>query len=397
MPWKEQLIMGQKIEFVESVEKGEPIAKACRRFGISRVTGHKWMDRFREQGYEGLDEESRRPKGTPLGTAEDVVMAVLQARESYPRWGPRKLVEVLRRKFRDKTPSSRTIARVLRKANKIQSRKRLRPLNVVERAPQVEAHHPNDVWTVDFKGWWRTQDGDRCDPLTVRDAKSRFVLAVIICKPDIKSVRAVFAELFRKYGVPRFIQCDNGVPFIAVRARAGLTSLSAWWISLGIALMRSRMGCPQDNGGHERMHRDVRADVQSTPAANIVAQQRALDKWRHQFNSVRPHEALKGKTPSAIYTVPTKRKFTRKTAVYPIDRELVFVSSKGIVRFRGTSYFLSLAVAGFEVALELIDGLRIRAWFYQVDLGTIDIEPDVDDVVYANFRPHKKLRPSQIA
>jgi putative transposase len=171
-------------------------------------------------------------------------------------------------------------------------------------------------------------------------------LAVIICKPDIKSVRAVLAELFRNYGVPRFIQCDNGVPFIAVRARAGLTSLSAWWISLGIALMRSRMGCPQDNGGHERMHRDVRADVQSTPAANIVAQQRALDKWRHQFNSVRPHEALKGKTPSAIYTVPTKRKFTRKTAVYPIDRELVFVSSKGIVRFRGTSYFLSLAVAG---------------------------------------------------
>jgi transposase InsO family protein len=155
----------------------------------------------------------------------------------------------------------------------------------VERAPSVVAEAPNDVWTVDFKGWWRAANGERCDPLAVRDAKSRFILAIHPCSQDIKS--AVFLELFKKYGVPRVIPCDNGTPFIATLARAGLTALSAWWISLGIQWVRSRPGCPQDNGGHERMHRDLRAEVQGNPAVDVKTQQRILDKWRQTFNHVR--------------------------------------------------------------------------------------------------------------
>jgi putative transposase len=390
MPWKEQRIMGQKTEFVERVEKGEPISRVSRAFGISRMTGHKWMKRYKELGYEGLNEQSRRPKSAALATAEDLVIAVLEARESYPKWGPRKLEGVLRRRFKEQTPSERTIARILRRAHKVRSRKRLRPLNVVERAPQVEAKAPNDIWTVDFKGWWRTQDGERCDPLTVRDAKSRYILTARLCKQDIKDVRAVFVELFKKYGIPGAIQCDNGVPFIAMRARAGLTMLSAWWISLGIRLVRSRPGCPQDNGAHERMHRDMRSDVQNSPAEDFARQQRVLEKWTHQFNHIRPHDALKGKTPAEVYKAAVKKKMLALHPSYPVDFTVVTVGTKGTLRFKGTTYALSQAVAGREVGIEQLDALKLRIWFYDLDLGTIDIEPDVDESIYTDFRSHKK-------
>jgi len=167
------------------------------------------------------------------------------------------------------------------------------PISVVERAPTVLAQAPNDVWTVDFKGWWRTLNGERCEPLTVRDAFSRYVLATVACSTKLRDVRPIFERLFARHGVPKAIQCDNGVPFVSVRSRAGLSTLSAWWVSLGIRLVRSRPGCPQDNGGHERMHADVRADVQRHPAATREQQQRQLDRWRQEFNHVRPRCAAR--------------------------------------------------------------------------------------------------------
>ncbi len=215
--------MSQKQEFVERVEKGEKVAAVCREFGVSRETGHKWMKRFREGGYEGLEEQSRRPRTAPLATAEELVIGTLQAREAHPRWGPIKLYDVLRRRFGDQTPSARTIARILRRANLVRERRKRRRVSVVERAPGVVAHAPNDVWTVDFKGWWRTLNGDRCEPLTVRDAHSRFLLAVVACSTKKRDVSPIFEKLFRRYGLPKVIQCDNGVPFVAVQARAGLS------------------------------------------------------------------------------------------------------------------------------------------------------------------------------
>ena len=382
--------MGQKLEFVERAEKGESVSALCRTYGISRTTGHKWLKRFKECGADGLEEESRRPTSAPLSTAEDIVIAILESREAHPTWGPRKLEVLLRRKLKKKTPSSRTIARVLTRASKIRKRRRQRPPTVVERAPQVLAMAPNDVWTVDFKGWWRTADGERCDPLTIRDARSRYVLAIRLCRQDVKSVKAVFLDLFKKHGVPRAIQCDNGVPFIAMRARAGLTALSAWWVSLGIEIARSRPGNPQDNGGHERMHRDIRAEVQNKPAMDLPSQQRVLDKWRQTFNHVRPHEALKGKTPAEVYKVKAPRRLQVLPYIYPFGIELVQVSSKGAFRYQGANYFLSLAVASREVALETIDDFTVRAWFYTCDLGTVDVEPQVDESVYQNFRSIKK-------
>lgn len=220
--------MSLKIEFVERAAKGEKVAALCREFGVSRQAGHKWIKRFKELGYDGLEERSRRPKTTPLATAEELVMAVLEARDAHPRWGPRKLEPLLRRRFGDQTPSARTIARILKRANKVRERRARRPNNVMEGAPQVQAKKPNDVWTVDFKGWWKSLDGEKCEPLTVRDAYSRFILDIVICRPTVADVRAVFERLFRKYGVPNAIQCDNGVPFVPVRARGGISTLSAW-------------------------------------------------------------------------------------------------------------------------------------------------------------------------
>jgi transposase InsO family protein len=371
--------MSQKIDFVERAAKGEQVAALCREFGVSRQTGHKWIKRFEEQGYEGLEEQSRRPKNTPLATAEQLVIATLQAREAHPRWGPYKLHQVLRRRFGEQAPSKRTIARILQRANKVRERRRRAPISVVERAPAVVAQAPNDVWTVDFKGWWRTLNGERCEPLTVRDAHSRFLLAVVVCSTKKRDVRPVFERLFRRYGVPNAIQCDNGVPFVAVRARAGLSSLSAWWVSLGIRLMRSRPGCPQDNGGHERMHSDVRADVQAHPAVTREEQQRLIDRWRQEFNQVRPHQALDGKTPAEVYKVAVRRRVAPTSYSYPKHFYVRQASANGILHFRGDRCPIGCSFAGLRLGIEIVDAMHIRLWLHDVDLGAVETLPAVDD------------------
>ena len=329
--------MSQKIEFVERAKRGETVSALCREYGVSRQTGHKWMKRFREKGFEGLEDESRRPKSAPLATAEELVLSTVQARDEHPRWGPYKLHVLLRRRFGEQTPSLRTIARILQRANKVRERRKRNPTSVVERVPRVIAQAPNEVWTVDFKGWWRTLNGDRCEPLTVRDARSRFLLAVVACSTKKADVRPIFEQLFRKYGVPKAIQCDNGVPFISVQCRAGLSALSAWWVSLGIRVIRSRPGCPQDNGGHERMHSDVRADVQAHPAATRSEQQHVIDRWRQEFNHVRPHQALDGKTPAEVYRVTERRRALRVAYAYPSTSSPVGSTAAGGSRSAATS------------------------------------------------------------
>lgn len=367
--------MSLKLEFVERVEKGEKIAPLCREYGITRTTGHKWWKRYKHGGHAALEEESRRPKTVPLATAEDIVMAVLEQREAHPRWGPRKLEIVLRRRLSDQTPSERTIARILRRAHKVRERRKRRPLSIIDRAPNVQAVGPNDVWSVDFKGWWRALDGGRCEPLTVRDACSRFVLATMIVSTRSDAVRKVFEQLFRRYGLPKVIQCDNGPPFISVRSRAGLSALSAWWVSQGITLARSRPASPQDNGGHERMHADMAADVQARPATDRATQQRALDRWRQEFNHVRPHEALGGKTPAEVYKVGEKRR--PKPYDYPRHVLVRRASTGGTVSFEGDRYPLGLPFAGLSIGLEFIDRFHLRAWLQQVDLGVLETVPQV--------------------
>lgn len=389
----EQRKMSLKMEFVErAVRPGARMARLCREYGISRETGYKWLNRFKRLGPDGLEEQSRRPRSSPLATAEELVLAVLEVREAHPRRGPKKLAIMLERRFGAQTPSTATIARILRRFGKVRQRSRFRRLSIVESPPTIRAEACNEVWTVDFKGWWRTRDGQRCEPLTVRDAFSRYVLCIKVLKsPDLASVRRQFELLFRRCGVPTVIQCDNGVPFINVVARGGLTRLSAWWVALGIKVVRSRPGCPQDNGGHERMHRDMSADLQSVPAGSPQAEQRACDRWRQEFNHVRPHEALAGKVPADIYR-PSERRARQSTYLYPSSWIVRTVALNGAIKVKDVSYAAGKALIGHRLALEPIQGLKHRLWFREVDLGTIELSvPDtVIDEVSQDFLQRRR-------
>jgi transposase InsO family protein len=386
--------MSKKMDFVErAMLPGAKIAPLCREFGISRQTGHKWLKRFSEEGFSGLEERSRRPASSPLAFGEELVAAVLEARNAHPSWGPKKLHVLLRRRFGERTPSVATIARLLRRFGLVRQRRARCPTNVVERAPSVVSHKPNDVWTADFKGWWRTHDGSKCEPLTVRDAFSRFVFTVVLIRTTYADVRRVFEALFRKYGLPAAIQCDNGPPFISVRSRGGLSRLSAWWVSLGIQVVRGRLACPQDNGGHERMHRDIAQEVESAPAQTRPVQQRILDRWQQEFNHVRPHEALDGKTPAELYRRSERRyRAASVSAAYPPHFVVRHVARNGVMWMEGDHYFVSAALGGHDVGLERLDDLNWKVWFHNVDCGEIEIVPKWFDELVPP--PSGRLTPS---
>jgi hypothetical protein len=242
--------------------------------------------------------------------------------------------------------------------------------------PNVMADAPNMLWTSDYKGWWRTGDLKRCEPLTVRDQFSRFVLAVHVCRsPLLEEAKGVFERLFELYGLPERILTDNGNPFVAPVSRFGLTRLSAWWLSLGIEHIRTRKGMPADNGGHERMHRDIALEVEALAAPTPEEQQRACDLWRVDFNNCRPHEALKMKTPAEIYKpCPSTYAGKKVELVYP-ERMLVrTVSGTGFIKHRSKMIPLTIALAGYPVAIDPQTGPPHEIWFAQRRIGWINLE-----------------------
>ena len=366
--------MGSKLVFVEAASKpGANVSELCRSHGISRQTGHKWLKRFRARGYPGLEEQSRRPRSSPGMTGREVVQAVLTLRERHPSWGPEKLAQLLRPILGEDCPSRTTVARLLKSAGKVRKRRaRVRVWHVEER-PCVEVKAPNDLWTIDFKGWWRAKNGERCEPLTVRDALSRMVLAVeVVAKTNGVTVRRVLERLFAKHGVPRAMLMDNGAPWINTRSRAGLTALSAWLVSLGIRLYRSRVGSPQDNGGHEQMHRDLN-ELRLAPGRTRRHQRRLCDRWTVEFNHVRPHASLGGKTPAAVYGAPERRQEATKLPVYPEGFVTRRVLSSGDITMNNDRVCIGRALVGHRIGLRYEGGLRWRAYFYECDLGTVEI------------------------
>jgi putative transposase len=385
--------MSLKIEFVKKAQKvGARIAPLCREYGISRETGYKWLRRYKKEGYAGLEELSRRPESSPLATAEELVLAILEARKAHPQWGPEKLRLLLVRRFKEETPSKCTIARILKRAGQVRKRRSVIRISTVSGAPNVITKAPNELWTVDFKGWWRSVDGSRCEPLTVRDAFSRYILEIrVLPGTGLIAVKKVFKKLFRKYGLPEAIQCDNGNPFINVLSRGGLSRLSAWWVSLGIKVVRSRPGCPQDNGAHERMHRDLSAGIQAYSHASLSAVQRASDKWRLEFNHVRPHEALGGKTPAEIYHPSTRRGLKIQRAMYPSSWLVRKVSNSGSICVSNVICQIGKVFAGYWVALEPTHGFFHRVWFYDMDLDEIELAASYLLIDELALRVEKKM------
>jgi putative transposase len=376
MPWRDVRAMSQKLDFIEkAAASGANVAALCREYGISRQTGHKWIRRYQKHGYVGLVEQSRRPVSSPLATGEEIVVSILELKERHPSFGPQKISLVLARKLGASAPGRSTIARVLRRLGKVKRRRPSVRIWSVEGRPRVEVKAPNDLWTIDFKGWWRARNGDKCEPLTVRDAFSRKVLAVaLVASTRTVHVRRILERLFRLHGLPLAMQSDNGSPFSSTRARGGLTVLSAWLVSLGIRIVRSRPGKPQDNGGHERMHRDL-SELQITPALSRRAQQRQCDRWLVDFNHVRPHDALGGKTPAELYRSSPRRFGLPRIPNYPPDWLTRRSSRVGTVRVNGDTVFISSALAHQIIGLKQETELHWRARFFDVDLGTVEILP----------------------
>lgn len=376
MPWKERHPMDLRREFVlAALGPTANISQLCRDFGISRNNGYKWIDRYKRQGEAGLDDVSRRPL-RPSGTSGETVLRLIELRRQFPRWGAKKLRELLLSSLDQAAlPSVKTIERILDRAGEPRVRRRRRRLHVVLRDHQkLDVKAANDVWTVDFKGWWRTVDGKRYEPLTVRDAFSRYVLCLeMLGSMSGTVVMPAFKRLFEAYGLPRVIRVDNGAPFACTTAPAGLSRLSAWWTSLGIQVSFSRPGHPQDNGSHERMHADVAAELEADPEASVKLQQQAADRWRRQFNEVRPHEALAMKTPAALYTRSPRRYRGIRWPEYPTTYVARRVSSKGCVRYNGKAIFISESVVGFNVGVRKTHGNRLSVRFYGLDFGFFDL------------------------
>jgi putative transposase len=371
--------MSEKLQFIDKArEPGANISALCHEFGISRQTGHKWIRRYLDQGYEGLAEQSRRPNTSPLTTGEEIVVSIVEWRERRPSWGPDKIARVLARKYGAGAPSRSTVARVLKRLGISRRRRPRIRIWTVDGRPHVEVKAPNDLWTLDLKGWWYALNREKCEPLTVRDAFSRKVLAVALGATSRGThVRRVLENLFERHGLPVTIQTDNGSPFVCTRARGGLTKLSAWLISLGIRLVRSRPGCPQDNGGHERMHRDL-SELQRKPARSRRAQQSECDRWMVDFNEVRPHDALGGKTPAEVYRDSPRRSLTPLVPSYPAEWKTRRVSAMGSISVNDDVLFVSAAIGGQIIGLQYEGGIRWRAHYFNVDLGSLEIAPFFD-------------------
>jgi len=365
MPWSETDMMKERVRFVLEWERrwndgeGEVnVSELCREFGVSRECGYKWIRRYRaaNQSLVGVEERSRRPHRSPTATQVAVQEVVVEARKLHPRWGAVKLRAWLRRRLPGvEFPSPSAIAAILKRRGLVRiarCRRRSAPAVGVT-APFPECTEPNSVWCVDFKGWFRTGDGERCYPLTITDAFSRYLLRCEgVLDPDSKAVRMIFDSAFQEFGLPLAIRSDNGPPFASTGA-GGLTDLSVWWLQLGIKLQRIASGKPQQNGRHERMHRTLKLETE--PQHDRRAQQRVFDLWRREFNEERPHAALDNRPPATIY-VPSSRRYPRplKLVEPSAFSQACQVDKDGFIRFQRRKIFISSALAYLHVELDLV-------------------------------------------
>jgi len=352
MPWKVKDVVEQRGELLEQYDKGEQITELSRRYGVSRQTIYKWIARYEEEGEAGLADQGRAPQHHPNACREEIREAVLELRREHSRWGPRKLKAFLEGAQPEQDwPAPSTIGGWLWEEGLVHRRRRHRH-TPPHTQPLAHATAPNQVWCADFKGWFRTGDGARIDPLTVTDAASRYLLrCTAVEKTDGAHVRAVLEAAFREYGMPEAIRTDNGPPF-ASPAPAGLSRLGLWWIRLGIRHERIEPGQPQQNGSHERFHLTLSQETASPPADTRREQLRAFGQFEQIYNQLRPHEALDYATPQSRY-VASPRIYPARLPdpLYPNGVVLRRISQQGSLKWRGQRTFLSEVLARHDVGL----------------------------------------------
>jgi transposase InsO family protein len=365
MPFRETGRMEERIRMFLDYESGNwNVSEICRRYGICRDTFYAWRKRKESGEPSWFEERSHAPLQCWQTTDVAIAEKVIAARRRFPYLGPRKILAVLEREAPETAwPAASTIGGILKRAGLVTPvKRRRRPLD--QRRPCTPVIGANDEWSTDFKGWFRTRDQRRIDPLTVTDNHSRFLLELRIVAPTIEGVRPCFEGTFREYGLPLAIRCDNGSPF-GSRGPGGLTKLSAWWLKLGIAPHFIHPASPQENGRHERMHRTLKAQTSAPPAANAAEQQARFDEFREHFNKERPHQALGQRPPAETYTPSSRTMPSRvEDPWYDADHQVRRVRSKGEIKWKGEFVFIGEALVD-----ELVGVTELETGDHIVRLG----------------------------
>jgi transposase InsO family protein len=388
MPFKGVDIMDVKKEFVfKTLEKHVNFTELCREYSISTKCGYKWKKRFLEEGFSGLEEQSRRPNSNSRSMPEPVSVELLRLKNLRKTWGAKKILAVYKRSNKNKyIPARSTVERLFVRAGYTGIKKRRKVENRIIIQQRIVAEKPNDVWTVDFKGWWYSKNKEKINPLTVRDEYSKHILAVeAVEKGDIPSVKAVFIRLFIQFGLPLYIRSDNGPPFANVLNYWGLTKLSVWWMTLGIQLDRITPGKPQENGGHERMHRDMKKELQGKIDGSLSEHQTVFNEWMCVFNTERPHEALGMKTPSEVY-IKSERKYPGEHIELRYGKGYItrYVNDRGYINYENRRVFIGNPFSGYHVGIKIYADAPMEVWFSNIMLGKINpdtwlVEPEFNN------------------
>jgi len=373
MPFKETCRMEERVRMLADYDSGNwSVSELCRRYGVCRDTFYGWRKRRDGGDTEWFRDRSHAVEHCPHATEGGRVEAIVALRRRFPHFGPRKLLWMLERDApATRWPAASTIGDILKRAGLVAPVKRRRPpLDQVRVMPPVAA--ANDEWAVDFKGWFRTRDNERIDPLTITDGYSRYLIDVRIVLPRIEPSQAVFVDAFRRLGLPQAIRCDNGPPFGSSGA-GGLTRLSAWWLKLGIEPHFVRPASPQENGRHERMHRTLKAQTSRPPAADAGEQQIRFDVFRRHYNEQRPHEALGQRPPGEVYT-PSPRAMPDRVDEpwYDADHQVRRVRPPGTIKWKGSQVFISEALIGEIVGIAELETEDYVVRFCDRDIGLLD-------------------------
>ncbi len=375
MPWSQTSPMDQRTQFIaDFLREVLSVTELCDLYGISRKTAYKWIDRYLRQGPAGLEERSRRPRISPNRTPDEVTHALLEARRRHPSWGGKKLLTLVHKRHPGwDLPHRSTVCDILSRHGMVPKKRQRRRIGHPGK-PTSQILAPNDVWSADYKGQFRTGNGIFCYPLTVTDGYSRYLLGCQgLSSTAVAEAKPVFTRLFKEYGLPQRIRTDNGVPF-ATNTLARLSSLSAWWVRLGILPELIEPGKPQQNGRHERMHRTLKAETTRPAAGSLTAQQRKFNAFREEFNHERPHEALDMQTPASLYR-PSIREMPEKLPPfeYPDRFEVRYVSANGGIRWKKRVWVnVSTVCIGEYVGLEEIDDGIWNVYFGPLKLGRLD-------------------------
>ena len=374
MPWKETCAMDEKMQLMgDWLSREYSVTDMSKVYGVSRNTIYKWVARYETEGPEGLEDRSRAAQAHPNATAPEIVEAILAAKMSHPKWGPKKLVEWLRSHHpTERWPAGSTAGEILKREGLVKPR-RSRRRTPPYREPFTSSDKPNQVWSADYKGQFRMGNGRVCYPLTISDNCSRYLLACRgLLRPTFEQTRPWFESVFRDKGLPGAIRTDNGSPFASV-GLGGLSKLSVWFIKLGIKPERIDAGHPEQNGRHERMHRTLKEETASPPRSNIRQQQRAFEAFKYEYNFERPHEALGQKPPAAFYE-RSPRPYPVRVPKIECDHGEVTrrVRSNDEIKWKGGFIYVSEALVGEPIALHQSDDHLWEVWFSFHLLGTLN-------------------------